>query len=200
MGGQSKQQLYATANFPSYQILKLTAALCYLVCKKADELRRETHDANNTWQCAFPVYPSIGQRSVYGVAEKQAKPAQPLAHSHSAVYLTYFKGSIWCQLSDGEKDWNSPSAAEAYAKSWTAVASSNFARQSCSTSASSRQHGHGALSSRSSLLSWNRAPPAVKSLRLFYNAIHPLVADPRPVCLHTNSGNLWPGPDGVSLF
>lgn len=155
MVGQSKQQLYAPANLPSYQILKITVALCYLVCSKADELRKETHDANNTWQCAFPVHFSTGQRSGYGVAEKQAKPAHPLAHSHSTLYLTYLKGSTWCQLSDGGKDWDSPSAAESYAKSWTALVSSNFARQSCSIPASSRQQGHGALSSRSSLLSWN---------------------------------------------
>lgn len=48
MGRQSKQQLYAPANLQSYQILKITLALCYLVCRKADELRKETHDANNT--------------------------------------------------------------------------------------------------------------------------------------------------------
>lgn len=128
MGRQSKQQLYAPANLQSYQILKITLALCYLVCRKADELRKETHDANNTWQCAFPVYFSTGQRSGYGVAEKQAKPAHPLAHSRSTLYLTYLKGSTWCQLSDGGKDWNSPSAADACAKSWTALVSSNFAK------------------------------------------------------------------------
>lgn len=52
--------------------------LCYLVCKKANKLRKLTHNAKNTWPCAFPVYSSTGQSSGFVAADKQTKPAQPL--------------------------------------------------------------------------------------------------------------------------
>lgn len=170
--------------------------LCYLVWKKADKLRNLTkNDAKNTWPCAFPVYSSTGQSSGFVVADKQTTPAQPLLSQPLSTVFNIHRGGRDANLLDG-RSLKLMQCCRCLCLKPLALSSCSLPSQILQANCIASLHlqsSRNTLSSSSSLMSWSRAAPATKGVRLLYNTIHPLVVDAGPVYLHINLGNCWPG-------